>query len=115
MKNEKDELIAVRKMIGWCMCVDHRKLNRATKKDHFPLPFIGQMWEKLVGYKFYCCLDGYSSYNQIPVALEDKEKVTFTCPYGIFAYKIMPFELCKTINLLGMHDMMFIFLNLLED
>ncbi|WMV22765.1 hypothetical protein MTR67_016150 [Solanum verrucosum] len=77
------------------MCVDYRRLNNATRKDHFPLPFIDQMLEKVAGQGFYCFLDGYSGYNQIPIAHEDMEKTTFTCPSGIFAYRRMPFGLCN--------------------
>jgi hypothetical protein len=95
MENDKNQLIAVRKTIGWRMCIDFRKLNDATRKDHFPLPFIDQMLERVAGHEYYCCLDGYSGYLQIPVALQDQEKTTFTCPYGTFAYKRMPFGLCN--------------------
>lgn len=95
MQNDKNELIAVRKTIGWRMCIDFRKLNDATRKDHFPLPFIDQMLERVAGHEYYCCLDGYSGYLQIPVASQDQEKTTFTCPYGTFAYKRMPFGLCN--------------------
>ncbi|GJX67328.1 reverse transcriptase domain-containing protein [Tanacetum coccineum] len=70
-----------------------RKLNGATWKDHFPLPFIDQMLEKLSGNEYYCFLDGYSGYFPIPLAQEDQEKNTFTCPYGTFAYRRMPFGL----------------------
>jgi len=63
MKNEKEELIVVRQATRWRMCIDYRKLNEATRKDHFPLPFIDQMLEKLVGHKYYCYLDGYYGYN----------------------------------------------------
>ena len=59
------------------------------------LPFIDQMIEKLSGHEYYCFLDGYSGYNQIPVAPEDQEKTIFTCPYGTFAYRRMPFSLCN--------------------
>src|SRR3954465_7926069 len=71
------------------------KLNDATRKDHFPLPFIDQMLERLAGHEYYCFLDGYSGYNQIAIAPEDQEKTTFTCPYGTFAYRRMPFGLCN--------------------
>jgi hypothetical protein len=47
----------------------------------------------LAGKEFYCFLDGYSGYNQIVIAPEDHEKTTFTCPYGTFAFKRMPFGL----------------------
>ena len=57
--------------------------------------FIDQMLERLTGHSFYYFLDGYSGHNQIPVALEDQEKTTFTCPFGTFAYSRMPFGLCN--------------------
>ena len=80
---------------GWRVCIDYRKLNNATRKDHFPLPFIDQMLERIAGYAYYCFLDGYSGYNQIFIYPEDQEKTTFTCPYGTFAYRRMPFGLCN--------------------
>src|SRR5204863_8544601 len=67
----------------------------ATRRDHFPLPFIDQMLERLAGHDYYCFLDGYSGYNQIAIAPGDQEKTTFTCPYGTFAYRRMPFGLCN--------------------
>ncbi|KAK9057062.1 hypothetical protein SSX86_024429 [Deinandra increscens subsp. villosa] len=93
--NEKNELIPTRTVTGWRVCIDYRKLNDATRKDHFPLPFIDQMLERLSGNMFYCFLDGFSGYFQIPIAPEDQEKTTFTCPYGTFAYRRMPFGLCN--------------------
>ncbi|KAL0374403.1 UNVERIFIED_CONTAM: Retrovirus-related Pol polyprotein from transposon.6 [Sesamum radiatum] len=72
-----------------------RALNDATRKDHFPLPFIDQMVEKLAGHAYYCFLDGYSGYHQVAIAPEDQEKTTFTCPYGTFAFRRMPFGLCN--------------------
>ena len=75
--------------------MDYRKLNAATRKDHFPLLFIDQMLERLAGHAYYCFSDGYSGYNQIPIAPEDQEKTTFTCPYGTFAYRRMTFSLCN--------------------
>jgi hypothetical protein len=95
IKNEKNELIPTRTVTGWRVCIDYRRLNMATRKDHFPLPFIDQMLERLAGHDYYCFLDGYSGYNQIAVAPEDQEKTAFTCPYGIFAYRRMPFGLCN--------------------
>jgi hypothetical protein len=93
--NENNELIPTRKTTGWRVCIDYRKLNTATKKDHFPLPFIDQMLERLAGHAYYCFLDGFSGYNQIAIAPEDQEKTTFTCPFGTFAYRRMPFGLCN--------------------
>ncbi|TQD93529.1 hypothetical protein C1H46_020876 [Malus baccata] len=95
VKNDNNELVPTRLTTGWRMCVDYRKINAGTRKDHFPLPFIDQMLERLAGRAFYCFLDGYSGYNQIPVAPEDQEKTTFTCPFGTFAYRRMPFGLCN--------------------
>ena len=86
----------MRTTTGWRVCIDYRKLNQATKKDHFPLPFIDQILEKLAGQNFFCFLDGYSGYNQIPVYPNDQEKTTFTCPFGTFAFRRMPFGLCNS-------------------
>ena len=58
MKNDKDELIPTRTVTGHRMCIDYRKLNAATRKDHFPLPFIDQMLERLANHQYYCFLDG---------------------------------------------------------
>ncbi|GJY10963.1 reverse transcriptase domain-containing protein [Tanacetum coccineum] len=70
-------------------------LNEATRKDHFPLPFMDQMLERLARNEYYCFLDGFSGYFQIPIDPHDQEKTTFTCPYGTFAYRRMPFGLCN--------------------
>nr|GEY82540.1 DNA-directed DNA polymerase [Tanacetum cinerariifolium] len=93
--NENNELIPTRLVTGWRVCIDYMKLNDATKKDHFPLPFMDQMLEWLAGNEFYCFLDGFSRYFQIPIDPQDQEKTTFTCPYGTFAYQRMPFGLCN--------------------
>ncbi|GJU18659.1 reverse transcriptase domain-containing protein [Tanacetum coccineum] len=93
--NEDNELIPTRLVTGWRVCIDYRKLNEATRKDHFPLPFMDQMLERLAGNEFYCFLDGFSGYFQIPIDPQDQEKTTFTCPYGTFAYRRMPFGLCN--------------------
>ena len=73
--------------------MNYRKLNTATRKDHFLLPFINQMLERLADHAYFYFLDGYSGYNQIVIAPEDREKTAFTCPYGIFSYRRMPFGL----------------------
>ncbi|CAN6579361.1 unnamed protein product [Malus baccata var. baccata] len=93
--NAENELVPQCIQTGWRVCIDYRKLNPTTRKNHFPLPFIDQMLERLAGYAFYCFLDGYSGYNQIIIAPEDQEKTTFTCPFGTFAYRRMPFGLCN--------------------
>ncbi|GJZ82697.1 reverse transcriptase domain-containing protein [Tanacetum coccineum] len=95
VQNEENELIPTRLVTGWRVCIDYRKLNEATRKDHFPLPFMDQMLERLAGNEYYCFLDGFSGYFQIPIDPRDQEKTTFTCPYGTFAYRRMPFGLCN--------------------
>jgi hypothetical protein len=95
VKNEKNELIPQRTMTGWWICIDYRKLNKATKKDHFPLPLIDEMLERLENHTYFYFLDGYSGFMQIPIHLDDQHKTTFTCPYGTFAYRRMPFGLCN--------------------
>ncbi|GJW26931.1 reverse transcriptase domain-containing protein [Tanacetum coccineum] len=93
--NENDELVPTRTVTGWRVCIDYRKLNEATAKDHFPLPFMDQMLERLAGNKYFCFLDGFSGYFQIPIDPMDQEKTTFTCPFGTYAYRRMPFGLCN--------------------
>ncbi|GJY70582.1 putative nucleotidyltransferase, ribonuclease H [Tanacetum coccineum] len=93
--NDNNELIPSRTITGWRVCIDYRKLNDATRKDHFPLPFIDQMLEHLYGNEYYCFLDGFSGFFQISIGPEDQEKTTFTCPYGTFSYQRMPFGLCN--------------------
>ena len=95
VENEHNELIPTRVTIGWRACIDYRKLNAGTRKDHFPLPFMDQILERVAGHEFYYFLDGYSGYNQIEIALEDQEKTTFTYPFGTFAFRKMPFGLCN--------------------
>nr|GEY54960.1 RNA-directed DNA polymerase homolog [Tanacetum cinerariifolium] len=73
IKNDENELVPTRLVTGWRVCIVYRKLNEATRKDHFPLPFMDQMLEHP----------------------KDQEKTMFTCPYGTFAYKRMPFGLCN--------------------
>ncbi|GJR97649.1 reverse transcriptase domain-containing protein [Tanacetum coccineum] len=95
VKNEDNELIPTRLVTGWRVCIDYRKLNDATRKDHFSLPFMDQMLERLARNEYYCFLDGFSGYFQISIDPQDQEKTTFTCPYGMFAYRHMPFGLCN--------------------
>nr|GEX94643.1 DNA-directed DNA polymerase [Tanacetum cinerariifolium] len=95
VENENNELIHTRLVTGWRVCIDYRKLYDATRKDHFPLPFMDQMLERLTRNEFYCFLDGFSGYFQILINPPDQEKTTFTCPYGTFVYRRMPFGLCN--------------------
>ena len=94
IRNEENELIPTRTVTGWRVCIDYRKLNTETRKDHFPLPFINQMLDRLARHPFFCFLNGYSRYNQISITPEDQEKTTFTCPFGTFSFRRIPFGLC---------------------
>ena len=91
VKNADNELRPTRVQIGWRVCIDYRNLNLTTLKDHFPLPFVDQMLERLANHSHYCFLDGYLGYNQIVISLKDQEKTIFTCLFGTFAYHRMPF------------------------
>nr|GFA03857.1 reverse transcriptase domain-containing protein [Tanacetum cinerariifolium] len=93
--NEENELIPTRLVTGWRVYIDYRKLNEATRKDHFPHPFMDQMLERLAGNEYYCFFDGFSGYFQILIDPRDQETTTFTCPYGTFIYRRMPFGLCN--------------------
>ena len=95
IKNEKNELISTGTVTGWRVCINYRKRNATTRNDHFPLPFIDQMLNRLARHPHLCFLDGYSGYNQIAIALEDQEKTTFTCPFGTFSFRRMSFGLCN--------------------
>jgi hypothetical protein len=97
VKNEKNELIPQRNVTTWRMCIDYRKLNKATKKDHLPLPFIDEMLERLANHAYFCFLGRYSGFMQIPIHPYDQHKTTFTCPYGTFAYRRMPFGPCNAL------------------
>ena len=113
VKNENNELLPIRTIIGWRICIDYRRLNKVMRQDHFPLPFINQMLDRLVGNEYFCFLDGYSRYNQIAIASEDQEKTTFTCPYVTFAFRRMPFGLCDALGTFQ-RCMMAIFSNMVE-
>ena len=70
IKTANNTLLPSRTVTSWRICIDYRKLNKATRKDHFPLPFLDQMLDRLEGHEYYCFLDGYSGYNQIDIAPE---------------------------------------------
>nr|GEV90373.1 reverse transcriptase domain-containing protein [Tanacetum cinerariifolium] len=95
VENEDNELISTRLVKGWRVCIGYRKLNEATRKDHFSLPFMDQMLERLARNQYYCFLDGFFGYFQIPIDPKDQEKTTFSCPHGTFDYHRMPFGLCN--------------------
>ncbi|GKA30948.1 reverse transcriptase domain-containing protein [Tanacetum coccineum] len=114
VENEDNELIPTRQVTGWHVCIDYCKLNDATRKDHFSLPFMDQMLERLAWNEYYCFLDGLSRYFQIPIDPQDQEKTTFTCPYGTFAYRRMPFSLYNAPGTYQM-CMMAIFHDMIEE
>ena len=113
IRTESNALLPSRTVTGWRICIDYRKLYKATRKYHFPLPFLDQMLDRLEGHEYYCFLDGYSGYNQITIPPEDQEKTTFTCPYGTFAFKRMPFGLCNAPGTFQ-HCMMAIFSDMVK-
>ncbi|RDY12858.1 hypothetical protein CR513_02285, partial [Mucuna pruriens] len=96
IKNPQDE------MNSWRVCIDYKKVNQVTCKDHFPLPFIDQVLEKLVGYM------------QIHTMPMDQHKTTFTCLFGTFAYTRMLFSLYNAPSTFQ-RCMISIFSNLLEE
>nr|GFA96604.1 reverse transcriptase domain-containing protein [Tanacetum cinerariifolium] len=71
VENENNKLIPTRLVTRWRVCIDYRKLNDATRKGHFPLHFMDQMLERLARNEFYCFLDGFSGYFQIPIDPQD--------------------------------------------
>ncbi|RDX85446.1 hypothetical protein CR513_33370, partial [Mucuna pruriens] len=114
VKNQQDEMVLTRIQNSLRVCIDYRKLNQESRKDHFPLPFIDQVLEKLVGKSHYCFLDGFSRYMQIHIASVDQHKTTFTCPFGTFTYTRMSFGVCNAQSTFE-RCMINIFSNLLED
>nr|GFB53735.1 reverse transcriptase domain-containing protein [Tanacetum cinerariifolium] len=113
VENEENELIPTRLVTRWCVCIDYHKLNEATRKDHFPLPFMDQMLERLAGNEYYCFLDGFSGYFQIPIDHKEQEKTTFMCPYRTFAYRCILFSLCNASGTFQ-RCMMAIFYDMIE-
>nr|GEX34745.1 reverse transcriptase domain-containing protein [Tanacetum cinerariifolium] len=71
------------------------KDNDLIKRQLLRKSPTSRMLERLAGNEFYCFLDGFLGYFQIPINPPDQEKTTFTCPYGTFAYRRMPFGLCN--------------------
>ena len=80
VENKLGELVLTKLVTGWRICIDYRKLNATTRKDHFLLPFIDQVLERMAGHSFYCFLDGYSAYFQIEIDLEDQNKPLLHVP-----------------------------------
>nr|GEW65587.1 DNA-directed DNA polymerase [Tanacetum cinerariifolium] len=95
VENEDNKLTLTRLVTGWRICIDYHKLNEVTRKDHFLLPFMEQILKRLAGNQYYCFLDGFFGYFQISIDPKDQEKTTFTCPYGTFVCRRMPFRMLK--------------------
>jgi ribonuclease HI len=87
-------LVPVRKSnVEIKLCVDFWNLNRSSKKDNYPLPKMEHILQRVTGVAKMSMIDGFSGYNQIYVLPEDREKTTFTTPWGTFMYVKMPFGL----------------------
>lgn len=97
VENEKGVVVPTKVVIGWRM-FDYRKLKAATRKDHFPLPFINQIFEHVAGHLLYCFLHSYLRYYQIEITLGDQDKTTFTCPFDTYAFRCVPFGLCNALR-----------------
>ena len=94
--NEKGKEIQIRLLTKWRVCIDYQKLNSATKKDHFLLPFIEKILDRLAGSSYFCFLDEYSGYNHIVIHPNDQVKMMFTCPFGMYTFRRMPFGLSNS-------------------
>ncbi|XP_031095185.1 uncharacterized protein LOC115999477 [Ipomoea triloba] len=97
VENENNKLIPTRLVTGHRMCIDYRKLNKSTRKDHYPLRFIDQLYERMSNNEYFYFLDGFSGYFHISIHPDDQEMTTFTCQYGTFAFKRMLFGVRRLI------------------
>lgn len=75
------------------LCIDFINLNKVSLKDNYPLPKMDHILQIVVGASWMSLLDGYLGYNQILVHEDDRDKTTFTTPWGTFHYEKMPFGL----------------------
>lgn len=94
MKNADWVVIVPKKGGKWRICVDYRALNKVTKKDRQPLPFIDELLDEVAGHQMYSFCDGYSGYHQVKIREEDVHKTTFTTPWKTYAYLRMLFGFC---------------------
>ncbi len=85
-------VIVAKKNIKSRICIDFKKLNVSTKKDPYPLPFIDEVLNTIVGYEAYLFLDGHLGYHQIFIVIEDKNKIRFVTNWGAFMWKVMSFR-----------------------
>ena len=75
------------------ICVNFRELNKVTLRDPSPTPYVDEILNEVAGHECYSFTDGFSRYNQVPIAKEDQKNTTFICEFGSFAYRVMPFGL----------------------
>ena len=75
------------------ICVNFRELNKFSLTNPFPTPYADEILNEVVGHECYLFTDGYSGYNQVPIAKEDQKKTTFIFKFGSFGYRVMPFSL----------------------
>jgi hypothetical protein len=85
--------IVPKKNRKWCVYVNYKALNDATKKDHFLVPYIDL--DEVASHERYSSCDGYAGYHQVKVRKEDIYKTTFTTPWGTYVYLRMPFGMCN--------------------
>jgi len=104
VRNKKNDLIPTRTVTGWRMCIDYRKLNDTTRKNHYPLPFMDQMLERLAGQSFYCFLDGYSGYNKLLWTLRIRRRLPLFVPFRICLQANAFWPLQCSCNLSEMYD-----------
>ena len=78
--NDENELVAQRTVTGYRMCIDFRKLNKTTHNDHYPLPFIDQMLERLSNHSHFCYLDGYSFFLKFLCTKMIKKRLLLLVP-----------------------------------
>ena len=90
------------------ICIDFRDLNWACPKDDFPLPHIDLLIDNTAGYEMLSFMDKFSGYNQIRLVEEDRDKISFTTPWGTYCYVVMPFGL-KNAGVTYQRAMMAIF------
>ena len=79
------------------VCVDFRNLNKASPKDDFPLPYIDMLVDSTVGYAMLSFMDGFSGYNQIMTAPEDRDKTSFITKWSTYCYRVMSFRLKNAV------------------
>ena len=71
------------------ICVDFRRLNAATKKDLYPLPFIDEVLDTVIGYAAYSFIDCFSGYHQVHIHTDDRYKTAFVTVWGAYVWVVM--------------------------